>query len=81
MPRLAGSHLPPGRLSKALQVTFRAAVAAMSWNGNGRRELLGLKAGNNEKTCSPTPSEKPSTTATSPSPSGARSGTPTYWSG
>jgi transposase-like protein len=37
-----------GRQGKAQQVTSRAAVVAMGVNGDGRRELLGLKVGNSE---------------------------------
>ena len=37
-----------GRQGKAQQVTSRAAVVAMGVNGDGRRELLGLKMGNSE---------------------------------
>jgi putative transposase len=37
-----------GRQGKALQVCSRAAVVAMGVNGDGRRELLGLKVGNSE---------------------------------
>jgi len=37
-----------GRQGKAQQVASRAAVVAMGVNGDGRRELLGLKVGNSE---------------------------------
>ncbi len=37
-----------GRQGKAQQGTSRAAVVAMGVNGDGRRELLGLKVGNSE---------------------------------
>ena len=37
-----------GRLGKAQQVCSRAVVVAMGVNGDGRRELLGLKVGDSE---------------------------------